>query len=265
MAGGKVEFPQQDYTDGQNGNNTMALKTSRLFPQVKHWDEDLPEPQEEQRVYPRLIRVNEINDVWMEIPRYVNHGWGGLWFFLILALFPLFIVSDSLFNNIDRLDLLFYTLAFFIVSFILFLIKMVLFVPRGAPVRFNRKRQKVYVYEYQQYVWPWKRWPVTIKVFDWADIHGERVFVAGRGNYGHQLHCAVCKPGTYEVVDRFILNWTVGDIRMIYGLWSHCCQYMQGKAVSDRPLITDVPLSWTPFKTVRWPQDVERESTTAPE
>ncbi|KNC11338.1 hypothetical protein AC791_05240 [Klebsiella sp. RIT-PI-d] len=249
----------------------MALKTSRLFPQVKYWDEDLPEPQEEQRVYPRLIRVNEINDVWMEIPRYVNHGWGGLWFYAIMLL--VFFINSMLFlqlpgvfdrASIDMKIMLIFS-NFFLLSFVVWCFRMVLFVPRGAPVRFNRKRQKVYVYEHQQHVWPWKRWPVTIKVLDWADIHGERVFVAGRGNYGHQLYCAVCKPGTYEVVDRFILNWTVGDIRMIYGLWSHCCQYMQGKAVSDRPLITEVPLSWTPFKTVRWPQDIERESTTSPE
>ena len=241
----------------------MALKTSRLFPQVKYWDEDLPEPQEEQRVYPRLIRVNEINDVWMETPRYVNHGWGGLWFFAFVALMPLCILFISI-NDLGFLYNSYWNIFFLFIciSVPLYCFRTILFVPRGAPVRFNRKRQKVYVYEHQHSLWPWKRWPVTIKVFDWADIHGERVFVAGRGNYGHQLYCAVCKPGTYEVVDRFILNWTVGDIRMIYGLWSHCCQYMQGKAVSDRPLITEVPLSWTPFKTVRWPQDVERESTT---
>ncbi|KNC11408.1 hypothetical protein AC791_05250 [Klebsiella sp. RIT-PI-d] len=247
----------------------MALKSSRLFPQVKYWDEDLPEITEEQRVYPRLIRVNEINDIWMEIPRYVNHGWGGFYFFLLIPIPLVFLFSFIFVISWPEPDgsfkLLLIVIIFNFLTITAYLLRTALFVPRGAPVRFNRKRQKVYVYEHQQHVWPWKRWPVTIKVFDWADIHGERVFVAGRGNYGHQLYCAVCKPGTYEVVDRFILNWTVGDIRMIYGLWSHCCQYMQGKAVSDRPLITEVPLSWTPFKTVRWPQDVDRESTTSPE
>ncbi|EPJ3205374.1 DUF6708 domain-containing protein [Citrobacter freundii] len=145
----------------------------------------------------------------------------------------------------------------------LFCFRTILFVPRGTPVRFNRKRQKVYVYEHQRSIWPWKRWPTTIKVFDWTDIHGERVFMAGRADYGHRLYCAVCKPGTYEVVDRFILSWTVGDINMIYGLWSHCCQYMQGKAVSGKPLKTEVPQSWTPFKNIHWPEEIGRESTTA--
>ncbi|WP_312983572.1 DUF6708 domain-containing protein [Atlantibacter sp.] len=243
----------------------MAMKKSRLIPQASNWDEDLPEPTEEQRVYPRLIRVNEINDIWMEIPRYENHGWGGLWFFLIISILPLIIVFQSISRSVIHFDLFFYTLSFFIISFFLFLFRMVLFVPRGTPVRFNRKRQKVYVYEHQRGVWPWKRWPTTIKVFNWADIHGERVFMAGRADYGHRLYCAVCKPGTYEVLDRFILSWTVGDINMIYGLWSHCCQYMQGKAVSDKPLKTDVPLSWTPFKNIHWPQALDQESRTAPE
>ena len=52
----------------------MDNKKSRLVKPVRGWSEDLPDPEEEQRVFPRLIRVNEINDVWMEIPRYVNHG-----------------------------------------------------------------------------------------------------------------------------------------------------------------------------------------------
>ena len=138
MAGGKVEFPQQDYTDGQNGNNTMALKTSRLFPQVKHWDEDLPEPQEEQRVYPRLIRVNEINDVWMEIPRYVNHGWGCFWFFgIILSVFfisnMVFLQQPGVFNHVSvDLILMFMLASFTLLTFAFWSFRMVLFVPRGA-------------------------------------------------------------------------------------------------------------------------------------
>ena len=240
------------------------MKKSRLIPQAKYWDEDLSAPTEEQRYYPRLIRVNKINDVWMEIPRYENHGWGGLWFFAIISLLPLcsfFIMTNSLGFSYDLFGNLIY--FFICISFPLFLFRTILFVPRGAPVRFNRKRQKVYVYEHQRSVWPWKRWPTTIKVFNWADIRGERIFMAGRADYGHRLYCAVCKPGTDEVVDRFILSWTVGDIKMIYGLWSHCCQYMQGKAVSDKPLKTEVPLSWTPFKNIHWPEEIDRESTTA--
>jgi len=242
-------------------------RQSRLDAPVRYWDEDLSKQADDQKAPPQLIRVNEINDVWMEIPRYVNYGWGGLWFSLIAILIVLFFSIRLVFiiNAASDLLLLFslYLPVFVFSSFFIYCIKRVLFEPRGAPVRFNRKRQKVYVYEYKKSIWPWKRWPVVIKVFDWADIQGERVQLAGHADWGHRIYCAVCKPGTYEVVDRFVLAWTVGNLRDAYGLWSHCCHYMEARPVPKNPLLTDKPADWTPFRTVRWPSDVERESTTA--
>ncbi len=70
----------------------MDSDISRLIPQVKYWEEDLPEQHEDQPTAPRLIRVNEINDTWMEIPRYENIWWGGLWLFSFVFLIP-FILS----------------------------------------------------------------------------------------------------------------------------------------------------------------------------
>ncbi len=245
---------------------------SRLVPQVKYWEEDLPEQDEEQLTAPRLIRVNEINDTWMEIPRYENIVWSGMWvisfssaiFFTLNYFFfqlPGFFTETTLEDKIEIL-----ILNFLFISLCLFFFRMAMFVPRGTPVRFNRKRQKVYVYEHQRSNWnPWSRWPTVIKVFDWADIHGEMVRQVGRYDSGHRLSCAVCKPGTYEVVDRFILSWTEGDSRVIRGLWSHCCQYMQGKTVPETPLLTRKPWSWCPINTIRWPEDIERGSTTAPD
>ena len=139
-----------------------------------------------------------------------------------------------------------------------------LFEPRGAPVRFNRKRQKVYVYEFQKSFLPWKRWHPVIKVFDWKDIHGEWVMMRGHADWGHRIYCAVCKPGTLDVVDRFILTWTVGGTDTAGGLWSFCCHYMEKKPVPTAPVYPDRPRDWTPFKTVQWPEDIGRESTTAP-
>lgn len=243
----------------------MDSEKSRLIKPVRYWSEDLPDPEEEQRVYPRLIRVNEINDAWMELPRYVNHGWGGIWFasfvglFCFIFLFPLVIRAGV---QLDPINML---LIFTLLSAVVWCFRTVLFAARGAPVRFNRKQQKVYVYEQQRSIWPWWRWPVTIKVFDWADVQGERVEMAGHADWGHRVYCAVCQPGTYLVRDRFILTWTEGNIHEVYGLWSACCQYMQGKAVSDKPLRTNIPPSWTPFKTVRWPEDIDKASRAVPE
>ncbi|WP_312983581.1 hypothetical protein [Atlantibacter sp.] len=48
----------------------------RLTPRLKNWEEDLPENHARQTVPGKLIQVNEINDIWMEIPRYENIMWG---------------------------------------------------------------------------------------------------------------------------------------------------------------------------------------------
>ncbi|MDK9355130.1 hypothetical protein QQF54_00245 [Lelliottia sp. V106_10] len=241
----------------------------RLIPPVENWDEDLPDLAEKQYRPPQLICVNEVNDIWMEIPRHRYVIWGGIWsivFLPFLSSLWVFYFSSLIFQRTSNF-LIFIALifcAFCMLSLFIHALKMVLFEPRGAPVRFNRKRQKVYVYEYQTSIWPWKRWHPVIKVFDWADIHAERVFMAGHADWGHRIYCAACKPGTYEVVDRFVLTWAVGSIYDAYGLWSHCCHYMQAKPVPMAPLKMKKPLTWTPFNTIHWPEDIEQESTTSP-
>ncbi|RJT49541.1 hypothetical protein D6D38_23400 [Rahnella variigena] len=93
-------------------------RQSRLDAPVRYWDEDLPKQADDQKAPPQLIRVNEINDVWMEIPRYVNHGWGGQWFSSITALFCLpfcflFLSLPDFVINIPIVLLLFILLAEF--------------------------------------------------------------------------------------------------------------------------------------------------------
>ncbi|MGF6192079.1 DUF6708 domain-containing protein [Serratia sp. 2723] len=241
----------------------------RLNPPVREWSGDLPECAEDCGFPPKLIRVNELNDVWVEIPRYVNFGWGGMWPMIFLSILPLmisvfFLTLPGIISSISGW-LVFGSCTFFSLSLFTYLLKMILFEPRGAPVRFNRKRQKVYVYEFKKSFLPWRRWHPVIKVFDWKDIHGEWVMRRAHADWGHRIYCSVCKPGTLDVVDRFILTWTVGGTDEAGGLWSFCRHYMEKKSVPTAPMYTDKPRDWTPFKTVQWPADVERESSTAPE
>ncbi|ATF47749.1 hypothetical protein HV096_02625 [Citrobacter freundii] len=253
----------------RRARKTHQPVTPRMIPPVEHWSGDLPDTAAEQFYPPQLIRVNEINDIWMEIPRYVNHGWWGVWLVCIVILLSACYFVTSPYALLDMFSgisgFIFYLISFILLgSLNVFFLKIVLFEPRGAPLRFNRKRQKVYAYEYQRGIWPWKRWPVQVKVFDWADIHAERVQMSGHAEWGHRIYCAVCKPGTCDVVDRFVLTWTVGDVSAVYGLWSHCCHYMEAKPVPKNPLWTDTPRDWTPFTTVRWPEDIDKQSSTAP-
>jgi len=240
-----------------------------LTPALKNWVEDLPGQNEKQQTAPRLTWVNEINDLWMEIPRFENILWLGTWVVLIMIFvaiaFPLWVIFQPLVlaSPFILFELLF--ILFLFSSFLIFNLKMALFVPRGTPIRFNRQRQKIYVYEYQRKWNPWVRWPTTIKVFDWADVHAQMTRETGRYDQGYRLYGVVCKPGTTEIIDSFVLSWAVGHPKLLRGLWSHCCHYMQAKPVPTAPLLTKAPASWTPFNTVRWPADIDRESTTAPE
>ncbi|WP_300005999.1 DUF6708 domain-containing protein, partial [uncultured Cedecea sp.] len=218
---------------------------SRLNHPVKEWTGDLPDRAEDCAYPPKLIWVNELNDVWMEIPRYVNFGWGGLWPGVLILFIPLMFSFVFLFlpEAIFHIPILLASASgiFLFSPLSIYHLKMMLFEPRGAPVRFNRKRQKVYVYEFQKSVWPWKRWHPVIKVFDWKDIHGEWVMRRAHADWGHRIYCAVCKPGTFDVTDRFILTWTVGGIDEAGGLWSFCRHYMEKKPVPTAPLYRDKP------------------------
>ncbi|MDK9583876.1 DUF6708 domain-containing protein [Lelliottia wanjuensis] len=142
---------------------------------------------------------------------------------------------------------------------------MALFVPRDQPIRLNRKRQKIYLFDYHRNHWnPWGKWPATVKVFDWADIHGEIGHESDRYDQGFRLYCAVCKPGTHEVIERFILNQAMSHPEPQRRLWSHLCQYMQHKPVVMDPVYPGRPDNWKPRKNMCWPEDLEHESTTAP-
>ncbi len=250
--------------------NEHFSRQSRLTPRLKNWEEDLPENNEEQTVPGQLVQVTEINDIWMELPRYENIMWGGAWLGIISSIVPMvvmiYIGIDILSSEFDiTLFLIMLLGLFFMLSMFLLNLRMALFVPRDQPIRFNRKRQKVYIFDYHRKQWnPWVKWPTTIKVFDWADIHGEISHESDRYDQGFRLYCAVCKPGTWDVAERFILSRALRHIVTQRKLWSHCCQYMQHKPVVMDPLEPGRPDNWKPRKNMCWSEDIDRESTTAP-
>nr|EKU7608048.1 hypothetical protein [Citrobacter freundii] len=253
--------------------DALFHREPKLTPRLDKWTEDMSGIQEEQFVPPRLIRVNEINDIWLEIPRYENVMWGGGWISIIVGVVSLIACSSffflpDVFSRLfipNKILLFFYVVSlFFLFSFTYFQLKIILLSPRGAPIRLSRSRQKIYIYDYQRRWNPWVRWPTTIRVFDWVDIHGEMTREVDRYDQGYRLYGAVCYPGTNEVRERFVLSYTVGDPTMLHGLWSHCCQYMQGKEVPPYPLVTERPKTWALWDTVRWPEEIDKESRTAP-
>ncbi|MRS16353.1 hypothetical protein GJV06_15820 [Enterobacteriaceae bacterium RIT691] len=254
--------------------NARFSRKPQLSPPLKGWEEDLPGNKEPQSVIGQLVRVTEINDTWLEIPRYENIMWGGAWLGVVASLVSFFVFiypafTPGFFHEIvlqNILSFILYPLSlFFFFSMFLLQLRMALFVPRDQPIRFNRKRQKVYIFDYHRNQWnPWGKWPATVKEFDWADIHGEIGHEADRYDQGFRLYCAVCKPGTREVSERFILNQAMSHPEPQRRLWSHLCQYMQHKPVVMDPVYPGRPDNWKPRKNMCWPEDLERESITAP-
>ncbi|WP_410688298.1 DUF6708 domain-containing protein, partial [Citrobacter europaeus] len=99
------------------------------------------------------IWLNEKNDIWLEIPRYENQiSWGGGDIFAFL-LVP-FILYSLICPFIFGMDVIIFLITFpafvFFLSLFKLLIRMTYHTPRGTPVRLNRKRQKVYIYEHHR-------------------------------------------------------------------------------------------------------------------
>ncbi|MDM3317396.1 hypothetical protein OGV94_03760, partial [Citrobacter sp. Ce006] len=131
-------------------------RRSVLIPQAERWQEDLPVQWLEHDVEPNAIWLNEKNDIWLEIPRYENQiSWGGgdIFAFLLVPFILFYLIAPFVIKwdvSIFLGSLL--TCAFFI-SFFKLLIRMTYHTPRGTPVRLNRKRQKVYIYEHHRSSW----------------------------------------------------------------------------------------------------------------
>ena len=236
----------------------------RLNPPIYRWQEDMPENNQPQLVPPQLIWLNIKNTIWMEIPRYEAIMWGGMVFgiviqFITIVIFFVFLFDDDVFSLV-----LLATASFASFTLMLTYIRMSFYIPRDQPIRLNRKRQKIYTFDYKRKWWnPWAKWPTTVKAYRWADIHGEMRFSSDRYTGGFQLFASVCQPGTLNVVERFQI--ASGSPAQLQQLWSYLCLYMKGEPVPDEAVNKGRPDFWCPRKADKWPEALEIESTTAVE
>ncbi|WP_213823266.1 DUF6708 domain-containing protein [Klebsiella michiganensis] len=250
-------------------DNLFARAKPKLNPPVSAWKSDMPENSEPQLVPPQLLWMNKINDVYLEIPRY-DKGmtwWGmipsALFTFGIMVFVILVCVQISEYiDGYAMPGLIMLSITFFS-TMILFCLKIAFITPRDQPVRLNRGRRKIYVYKYKKDRIPWFKWPVIITRYNWADVHGEIRYCSDRYRSGHQLWGSVCEPGTYNVIHRFQL--ADGEPAQLQQVWSFLCLYMKGEPVPAEPKNKGRPDSWRPRKADKWPEEWERESTTAPD
>ncbi|NWL76216.1 hypothetical protein DM872_05085 [Pseudomonas taiwanensis] len=149
--------------------------------------------------------------------------------------------------------------------------------PRDEPIRFNRKRGKVYVYRFHS-GGPISRngWGVRPTVYNWHDLRAEAWRRMGPTTSGVPIFAwgvdiAVVEPGTNHVIDRFQL---AGSNANGEHMWAMARAFMnQGPEAlpkyphPPRDWNNDVPWYNLPLRLapkVEWPADIDRESRTAP-
>ena len=249
----------------QEQNKVEAM----LNPPISRWLEDMPENNNSQLVPPELTWVNCICDIWMEFPRYGNTSWIGSFFAMILCVGVLLFFCSFTFLLYQYTHSISIAIVFVVgggvfFSFFILFLKICFVEPRDQPIRLNRKRQKVYIYCYKRIaLLPWIKWPSSVQSYNWSDVHGELGLFSTYGGGAVMLYGSVCQPGTYNVTDRFLI--AAGAYTEVQQIWSYLCQYMQHEDNLPEPHFPGRPDFWCPRKADKWPEDMEKESTTAPD
>ncbi|QLK63544.1 hypothetical protein GE278_22415 (plasmid) [Enterobacteriaceae bacterium Kacie_13] len=249
---------------------TFNESEPKLNPPISCWREDMPENHEPQLVPPQLRWLTTLNDTFLEIPRYSTEVvWGGM---LVCGIFiSIFAAVFGIFGFVLQVGHDDYVMIFLGLTgacafspLALFCLKMYFVQPRDQPLRLNRKRQKIYIYEYKHTFFPWLKWPTTIRSYNWADVHGEIGYSNVRVDSGYRLFGSVCEPGTNKVVTRFLIAKERSSREQLCQIWSYLCVYMQHDNVVAEPDSPGRPDDWRPRKADQWPDEWESESTTAP-
>lgn len=154
-------------------------------------------------------------------------------------------------------------------------IKMDLLLPRDEPIRFNRLRRKIYFYQFRFhyiYLFSRKHWGVKPVAYNWDDVTAEvyRVYAPGHGGLIENVMLSIRNPETNEVIDRVFFTH---DLRHGEAYWAIARLFMQ-QGPEALPKFVHPPRDWNDddglshmhclAPKVHWPEDIDRESRTAP-
>lgn len=244
------------------------MSESRFTPQHRFWEEDLELREAailgNAKLYDDLSSADGADIV---LTRATNIMRGGLLlfasiFFVLTIVFGLSVVTHM---GADAIDFPVATMVivagiFAMVGLVVFGFRLDLRMPRDTPIRFNRLTGKVQALEY---IWNWNpfgRWHSELKEFDWSNVQAElqkQAGVSGGGVYivRYALVLCICKPETYEVVDRVTLKSnriTTEDLKQI---WNYLRRYMTegpDKLPHYTPKPQGVSLRRSFFQYMRW-------------
>ncbi|WP_317618702.1 DUF6708 domain-containing protein [Pseudomonas asiatica] len=154
-------------------------------------------------------------------------------------------------------------------------VRLDLVTPRDEPIRFNRLRQKIYIYEFRYdriFIFSRKRWGVKPVAYNWDDVTAEvyRVYAPGHGGLIENVMLSVRNPETNEVIDRVFFTH---DLYHGEAYWAIARLFMQ-QGPEALPEFVHPPRDWNDddglshmhclAPKVHWPEDIDRESRTAP-
>ncbi|WP_426807972.1 DUF6708 domain-containing protein [Pseudomonas sp. WOUb67] len=154
-------------------------------------------------------------------------------------------------------------------------VKMDLVLPRDEPIRFNRLRRKIYLYQFRFhyiYLFSRKHWGVKPVAYNWDDVTAEvyRVYAPGHGGLIENVMLSVRNPETNEVIDRVFFTH---DLYHGEAYWAIARLFMQ-QGPEALPKFVHPPRDWNDddglshmhclAPKVHWPEAIDRESRTAP-
>lgn len=240
------------------------------------WQADLPAPYEQPSLTPRLDRPpNLMTDVVLEVSRRSTRrrGFGVFLSPLLIAvsLSQIFTFVTMLFDEGIALTGEFFFLAvgstYLIIWATVAMIGHEIAPPRDEPIRFNRVRRQVYVYEFHTSWWnPFFKWHLTTEQYDWNDLRAEVWQLQGKYT-SEGVSIAVIQPGTNKVATRFPLSFCEDKGES----WAYVCTFMQQgpqalppvSQFSDPNEASRWDLARRLAPEVRWPADIDAESRSA--
>ena len=262
---------------------------SIVAPSAPSWKYDLPGPNEAPITIPSPSGIsnppNYVGDIYLELPRatFMMRGlaiWGAVGA-SIAGILPLVFSIDHMISSswIPGPLIIFCMLSLLSISVWLavYYWRMDLEAPLDEPIRFNRARRKIYVYRFHHAgLRPFSRsaWGVKPEAYDWDDLHAEFCSIygpMGSGGLIETVTLAVLKPGTNEVLDRFLFAHGGQEAKMY---WAMAQLFMQ-QGPQALPKFDRPPRDWNNENhvfnlarrfapKVQWPHDMDMESRTAP-
>jgi len=261
----------------------MSASTPLLDKPTTGWRADLPTPDcpPNESIPPIGIPPNFVSDICLELhtSRLLNRT------VVVLSALGVFPCSIALITTLTTRELKTEPFWFFLTLILAIgmviggigMLRTGILPPRDEPIRFNRKRGKIYVYRFHS-GGPISRkgWGVRPVAFDWKDLRAEAwsrkaPSPSGVPIFAWGVDIAVVTPGTNHVIDRFQL---AGSNANGEHMWAMARAFMN-QGPEALPQYPNPPRDWNndvpPYHLalrlapkVQWPEDMDRESRTEP-